>query len=96
MLEVVVKTVNCIKSRPLNARLFQRLSDELEANHNLLFYCNTRWLSEDKVLLRVYELRNEIFIIVKQENHALATTFEDEVFPTQLAYLCDIFAKLIN
>ena len=41
-----------------------------------------------------YELRNEIFIFLKKENHALATTFEDEVFLTQLAYLCNIFSKL--
>ena len=41
----------------------------------------------------VYELRNEIFIFLK-ENHALASTFENEVFVTHLAYLCDIFAKL--
>ena len=39
----------------------------------------------------MYELRNEIFIFLKEENHALATTFEDEVFLTQSAYLCDIF-----
>ena len=71
------------------------LCDELEANHNnLLFYCNARWLSKRKALLCVYELRNEILVFLKEENHALAATFEDEVFLTQLAYLCDIFAKL--
>ena len=92
----VVKTVNfIIKARPLKARLFQRLCDELAADYNnLLFYCNARWLSKGKVPLRVYELRNEIFIFLKEENHALATTFEDKVFLTHLAYLCDIFAKL--
>jgi len=42
----------------------------------------------------VYELRNEVFIFLKEENHALATTFGDEVFLTQLAYLYNIFAKL--
>jgi len=42
----------------------------------------------------VYELRNEIFIFLKEESHALATTFENEVSLTQLAYLYDIFAKL--
>ena len=94
VLESVVKTVNFIKARPLKARLFQRLCDELKAGHkNLLFCCNARWLSNDKVLLHVYELRNEIFMFPKEENHALATSFEDEVFLTQLAYLCDIFAK---
>ena len=87
--------MNFFKSRPLKARLFLRLCDELGAEHNnLLFYCNARWLSKGKVLLRVYELRNEISIFLKEENHALATAFEDEVFLTQLAYLCDIFAKL--
>ena len=93
--EVVVKTVNFIKARPLKAQLFLRLCDELGAEHNkLLFYCNSRWLSIGKVLLRVYELRNEISIFLKEENHALATVFEDEIFLTQLAYLCDIFEKL--
>ena len=86
----VVKIVNFIK-----ARLFQRLCDELGADHNnLLFCCNTRWFSKGKVLLRVYELRNEIFLFLKEENHALAATFEVEVFLTQLAYPCDILAKL--
>ena len=64
--EVVVKTVNFIKARPLKARLFQSLCDELGEDHNnLLFCCNARWLSKGKVLLRVYELRNEIFIYKK-------------------------------
>ena len=48
-------------------------------------------VSKGKVFLHVYELRNKISIFLKEENRALATTFEDEVFPTQLAYLCDIF-----
>ena len=39
VLEVVVKTVNFIKARPLKARLFQRLCDELGVHYNnLLFY----------------------------------------------------------
>ena len=42
----------------------------------------------------MYELKNEIFIVLKEENYALATTFEDEVFLTQLTYLRDMFAEL--
>ena len=91
VLKAVVKTVNFIEAKLLKARLFQRLCDELGADHNnLLFYCNAKWLSKGKVLC-VYELRNKISIFLKEENHALATTFKDEVFQTQLAYLCDIF-----
>ena len=94
VLEVVVKTVDFIKARPHKARFYQRFCDELGADHNTsLFYCNTSWLSKREVLLREYELRNEIFIFLK-ENRALATSFEDEAFLTQLAYLCDIFSKL--
>ena len=61
VLKAVVKTVNFIKARPLKARLFQRLCDELGAEHNnlLFFYCNARWLSKGKVLLRVYESRTK-------------------------------------
>ena len=62
VLEVVVKTVNFIKARLLKTRLFQRLCDELGADHNNLWiYCNARWLSKGKVFLRVCELRNEVF-----------------------------------
>ena len=83
VLEVVAKTVNFIKARPLKARFFQRLCDESGADHNnLLFCCNVRRFSKGKVLLRVHELRNEIFIFLKEENHALATTFEVEIFLT--------------
>ena len=43
VLKVVVKTVNFIKARPLKAWLFQRLCNELGAEHNnLFFYCNAR------------------------------------------------------
>ena len=42
----------------------------------------------------MYELRNKIFKFLKEKNHALATTFEDEVFVIKLACLCDIVAKL--
>ena len=41
------------------------------------------------VLIEKQNLHN-----LKEENHAFATTFENEVFLTQLVYLCDIFFKL--
>ena len=47
VLEVVAKTVNFIKARPLKARLFQRLCDELGAGHNSLLQCKVafQWQS---------------------------------------------------
>ena len=56
VLKIVVKIVNFIKTRLLKARLFQCLCDKLGAeDNNLLFHCNPRWLSEGKVLFRVYK-----------------------------------------
>ena len=49
VLKAVVKTVNFIKVRPLKARLFQRLCDELEAEqNNLFFYCSARCFPKAK------------------------------------------------
>ena len=42
----------------------------------------------------MYELRREIIIFLKEEKHSLVTAFEDGVFHSKLAYLCDIFEKL--
>ena len=95
VLEIVVKIVNFIKTRFLNTRFSQRLCDKLGAEHNnLLFYCNSRWLSEGKVPFRVCKLRSEIIIFLKEEKHSLVTTFENGVFQSKLRYLCDIFEKL--
>ena len=38
--------------------------------------------------------KQNLHIFKRTKNHAFATTFEDEVFLTQLVYLCDIFSKL--
>ena len=49
VLEAVIKTVNFIKARPLKGWLFQRLCDELGAEHNnLMSYCNARCFPKAK------------------------------------------------
>uniref|UniRef100_F6WI10 Uncharacterized protein n=1 Tax=Ciona intestinalis TaxID=7719 RepID=F6WI10_CIOIN len=75
--------------------LRKKMCDDAGAEHNaLLFYCSARWLSKGKVLLRVYELRNEIANYLQEEKHQQAANFKDVNFLTNLAYLCDIFGKL--
>ena len=57
----VIKIVNHIKSSALNTRLFKLFCNEMDADHmNLLFYTQVRWLSRGNVILRVYELRQEL------------------------------------
>ncbi|XP_064081912.1 zinc finger BED domain-containing protein 5-like [Macrobrachium nipponense] len=60
VLEIVVKLVNFIKSRPLKSRLFAKLCEVPEAKHLNLLHTEVRWLSRGKVLSRVCELKEEM------------------------------------
>ncbi|XP_071037173.1 zinc finger BED domain-containing protein 5-like [Parasteatoda tepidariorum] len=57
----------------------------------LLFKCWVRCLSRGKFLQRVYELREEIAIFLKEDNRT-----ETEIFVIKLSYLIVIFEKLNN
>lgn len=93
--EYVVNVVNFIKTRPLKARFFKKLCDEMGSQHSsLLYFSSSRWLSRGNVLSRTYELRQEIYIFLKEEDHKYADYFVNEDFLLKLAYLCDIFEKL--
>ena len=58
VLEVVAKTVNFIKARPLKARLFQRLYDELVADHNNLLQCKVAFQRQSSLTCVRIEKRN--------------------------------------
>ncbi|XP_054992094.1 protein FAM200A [Sorex araneus] len=95
VLRNAVKIVNFIKGSPLNSRLLEIFCSEIGVNHtHLLFHTEVRWLSQGKILSRVYELRNEIYIFLMEKQSHLATVFEDDIWITKLAYLCDVFGIL--
>ena len=57
----VIKIVNHITSSALNTRLFKLFCHEMDSDHiNLMFYTQVRWLSRGNVIIRVYELREEL------------------------------------
>ena len=58
VLEVVVKTVNFIKARPLKARLFQRLCDKSRADHNSLLQCKVAFQRQSSLTCVRIEKRN--------------------------------------
>ncbi|XP_048869513.1 SCAN domain-containing protein 3-like [Brienomyrus brachyistius] len=91
VMDDAVKMINFIQSRPLNHRLFETLCHENGAEHEqLLLHTDVRWLSRGKTLLRLYELRNEVFMFLKEHLHPLAVVFEDANWVARLAYLVDV------
>lgn len=64
------------------------------AEHSsLLYYCNSRWLSRENIVTRVFELRKELhlFLLDHNKHHE---KFEDTDFFTKLSYLSDIYSIL--
>jgi hypothetical protein len=57
----VTKLVNCITSNSLSQRHIRAFLKAGDSEYDdVLFYCDIRWLSRGKMLLTVYELRNDI------------------------------------
>ncbi|XP_066473215.1 uncharacterized protein [Tiliqua scincoides] len=95
ILKTVIKVVNFIKTRPMKASFFAKMCDSMGAERScLLFYSSSHWLSLSNSLLRLYELRNEIYSYLQEEEHCLADRFIDSDFVIQLAFLSDLFEKL--
>lgn len=90
-----IKVINFIKSRPLNARLFHRLCEDMGAEHTqLLLHTEVRWLSRGRILNRLLELRPEVHTFLSEQRSPYATLFEDKDWLAKLCYLADIFSKL--
>ncbi|KRY40517.1 Zinc finger BED domain-containing protein 5 [Trichinella spiralis] len=92
VLNTAVKIINFIKSKPLQSRLFEKLSEEMGSCHkSLLFHSEVRWLSRGKVLTRLVELREEVAIFLKGQSD-YSKVLRDEKFILKLTYLADIFS----
>ena len=90
-----IKIVNFIKSRPLQTQLFTILCDEMGSLHkSLLLHSEVRWLSRGKVLTRLFELRDEVYLFLTDRKHELAANLTDLDWIVKLLYFSCIFEKL--
>ncbi|GBO20389.1 Zinc finger BED domain-containing protein 5 [Araneus ventricosus] len=79
VLSETVKIINFIKSRPKNNRLFKILCDDMESLHtSLLLHPEIRWLSRGKCLIRLFKLRNEVGIFLRDNDFSLGEKLCDE------------------
>lgn len=68
VLKNAVKVVNFIKESSLISQLLKTFCSEIGTNYTHLL-CHTKvcWLSQGKIVNRVYELRNEIHIFLTEK-----------------------------
>uniref|UniRef100_A0A8C8WP60 SPIN-DOC-like zinc-finger domain-containing protein n=1 Tax=Panthera leo TaxID=9689 RepID=A0A8C8WP60_PANLE len=90
VMDVVINTVDWIRTRGSNHRQFGALLEELNAQYgNLLYYTKVRWLSRGMVLKRFFELIKEIDLFMSSKGKPLPQlTSEDWI--RDLAFLVDI------
>lgn len=95
VLEVVIEVVNYRKTRLLKLNIFSAFYTDMGAEYkSLLFYSSSRWLSRGNVVNRIYELKSEIAIFLKEEGHQRLAEFYDKLFLIKRSYLVDIFENL--
>lgn len=94
VMDVVVNTINFIRSRGLNHRQFKAFLDELSSEHDdVTYYCEVRWLSKGKMLKRFYDLRKEIADFMEMKEKTLPQIC-DPTWLCDLAFLVDITGHL--
>ena len=95
-IDQVVQMVNYIKRRPLQSRLLAKICEEMgEKLKNILLHTKVRWLSRGRVLRRVYELREMMLQLFRENMHnEFCDLIQTKFWCTILAYLAGIFEHL--
>lgn len=94
VMNVVVKTVNFIRSSSLKHRQFKNFLAEIDSAYpDVPYHCEVRWLSRGKVFQRFFELREVIGIFMTEQRRPVPE-LSDSVFVWKLAFLVDLTAHI--
>ena len=94
VMNVVVKTVNFIRSVGLNHRQFRELMDSLESDFNdIPYFCQVRWLSRGKTLERFLLLLDQVELFMDMKGMHVPE-LSDPQWIVNLAFVTDITSHL--
>ena len=92
--KVVITTINFIRSRGLNHREFQQFLKDMDSDYgDVTYFTEVRWLSQGKMLMRFYELQNEIKTFMNLKGKPVEE-LDDDLWLADLAFLVDITSHL--
>ncbi|QQP53813.1 Protein ZBED8-like [Caligus rogercresseyi] len=98
VLDSVISSINFIRGRAKNHRLFGMMAQEMGSTHtSLLYHTQVRWLSRGKCLARVFEMHTEVEIFLREmetRGDHRHENYKNPEFLMKLAYLADIFGTL--
>lgn len=94
VMQVVIKTVNYIRSHALPHRQFKEFLKELDSEYgDVVYFSQVRWLSRGRCLQRFYELREEIDLFMNDKQRPVPELRNDE-WLLDLCFSVDIVEKL--
>lgn len=94
VMNIVVPTINFIRSRALNHRQFKEFLELLESEYgDVIYYSEVRFLSKAKVLQRFYDLLEEIKLFMDMKNKPVEE-LNNEAWISDLAFMVDITSHL--
>ena len=94
VMDIVIKSINFIRSRDLNHRQFQTLLSEMNDEHgDLAYYTEVRWISRGHMLKRFFDLRDKVKFFMEQKGKSMAE-LDDKSFLNNLAFLADVTEHL--
>ena len=95
VLDQVITIANFVKSRSLASRLFSQFCKTMNSDYKcLLYHTNVRWLSTEKVLKRVVQLKAELISFLEAEKKDFAFFIYDKIWWIKATFLSDSFDKL--
>ncbi|XP_044308861.1 SCAN domain-containing protein 3-like isoform X2 [Varanus komodoensis] len=90
VMSTVISSIKFIKNRGFNSPLFKSLLKDLESEcGDLVYYCEVRWLIRGSVLMRFYELREEVKLFMETKGRPVAE-LSDPGWLCDLAFLADL------